>query len=369
MIREALLTSLIIAASFATPDVAAQAGRASSALDVFAADAAAGPSEQVLLRQLRPAVTVRLGEQREERVLYYFSPTANLGVGDEFEQGGAAHSLTLLAEGGYAELWASAHLIVDRLDAAGDVLRLSEVTTGTIVSSGRPLVLVLPGGVRAEFQRTRVDLTLQPGSLRVRNRGETPVNLIGFLAVDRAPPAENGEGLLVLDRGEEAELPLFRHAPPLPGRLADRWSDLQLRHDGGFLLEPGSGSLVVRPSPEGGPVRDHISVGGVHTSLAGERMLLVRNHRAPVLPPLHDERQQPLGATPAEQAGSKTITLQTYLDALEAGFTLDEIRLRGFVVPRSVLDEAESILEAEQQAQTTDAADTTQVETPQEQDG
>ena len=116
-------------------------------------------------------------------------------------------------------------------------------------------------------------------------------------------------------------------------------------------------------------MRDHISVGGVHTSLAGERMLLVRNHRAPVLPPLHDERQQPLGATPAEQAGSKTITLQTYLDALEAGFTLDEIRLRGFVVPRSVLDEAESILEAEQQAQTTDAADTTQVETPQEQDG
>jgi len=362
--------SLFVAAMCATHVQAAQAARPAAAPRVAEALlGSTGPSEQVLLRQLAPAVTVRLGEERSERVLYYFSPTANLGVGDEFEQGGAAHSFTSLADGGHVELWASAHLIVDRLDAAGDVLRLTEVTTGTLVSSGRPIVLVLPGGVRAEFSATRVDLELQPGSLRVRNRGETPVNLAGFLAIDRAPPATNGEGLLVLDRGQEAELPLFRHTPPLPGRLADRWSDLQLRHDGGFLLEPGSGSLVVRPSPDGGPVRDHISVGGVHTSLAGARMLLVRNHRAPVLPPLHDERQQPLGVTPAEQAGSKTISLQTYLDAIEAGFSLDEIRLRGFVVPRAVLDEAERILNADPEAQAADSAATPQAETQQEQDG
>ncbi|GJM20144.1 MAG: hypothetical protein DHS20C15_00590 [Planctomycetota bacterium] len=351
MIRFALLVSLLTAAT-------SVAYGQSSGIEQ-------GAGEQVLVRQLAPAVTVRLGADRAERVLYYFSPTANLGQGDELEQGGAAHSSVALPEGGLVEMWASTHLVLDRLDRGGDVLRFTEVTSSTLVSASRPMVIVLPGGVRAEFQGTRVDVRLEPGMLRVRNRGETPVRLLGFLAVDREPPAENGEGLLLLERGQEAELPLFRETPPLPGRLADRWSELQLRHDGGFLLEPGSGSLVLRPSPEGGPVRDDISVGGVHTSLAGQRMLLVRSHRAPVLPPLHDERQQPLGATAAEKAGTKTITVQTYLDALDAGFSLDEIRLRGFIVSRAVIDEAERLMSAEND--TTQAANP--AETPLEQDG
>lgn len=332
------------------------------ALFVALLAAATAAQEQVALRQLTPSVAVRVGADRSERVLYYFSPTASLAQGDEFEQGGGAHSAVQFAEGSHAEFWASTHVHLDRIDPEGDVLRMPIVTMGLFESKTRPMVLVLPGGVRAAFTGTIVDVRTEPGRMQVRNRGEEPIQLTGFLSVDRLPEGPGGEGVLVLGRGQEANLPLFRITPPLPGRIIENWSELQLRHDGAFRVEPGSESVVLRPSDEGGwNPREVISVAGVHTRLDADRTLLVRNERLDVLEPLRDLEDPTVAATPTADDGSKIMTVELYLQSIEAGFSLEDVRLMGYIVPRSVIDEAERILN-------TPGAESP-AENPQEQDG
>ena len=239
--------------------------------------------ERVSMRRLADTVAIRRGPERLETVLYYFAASADMGAGDELEQGSSGHSEIYLDSGGLVELHMQAHAIIMQLSPEGDVIRFPWLTLGQMTGGERPLICELPGGVTCRLQQTEMEVRVDEGRMRIRNRGGQPVEVRGVISIERG---SEGTGMLVLGQGEEAYLPLVRYIPEPPGRLQDSWSDLSLRHDGGFALDMSGEELVVSAAddPEA-PQDDVLTVGGVRTLVDGER-LLISNHRRPAQDPL-----------------------------------------------------------------------------------
>jgi len=239
----------------------------------------ASGQEMVSVRRLADTVSIRRGPARSEHILYYFASSADLAAGDELEQGSSGHSEIALSGGGLVELHMQAHVIISRLDPQGDVLRFPWLTLAHMTGGERPLICELPGGVACRLQQTQMEVRVEPGRIRVRNRGSQPIAVRGVVSIERG---SEGDGILTLGQGQEAYLPIVRYLPEPPGAVQDDWNDLVLRHGGGFALEPSGPELLVRPAddPEA-PPDDVLTVGGVRTRVAGQT-LHVTNHRRPV---------------------------------------------------------------------------------------
>jgi hypothetical protein len=293
----------------------------------------ASAQETISARRLNDSVAVRDGASREERVLYYFDPSAELAEGDELEQGSGGQTTVVLSNGGVAELFSSCHLIVEDLGEGGDVLRFPILTHGEITSGLRELTLWLPGGTRCSFLGTTVTVRVEPGRMLVRNEGGPPVELEGTITLVTGSAEGDGLGTVVLGRGEEVHLPLFGFSSAIQGLGADlsAWDGRAVRHSGGFVLEPGAGSLAARLQDPAS--HDVLTVGGVRVTPADG--LTVH---------LSGPRRGPGGAEPLVESvppGMTAISLEEYYELRQAGHTDDELAANGIWVPSSVRQEYE----------------------------
>jgi len=247
--------------------------------------AAAGPAraqEQVLVRRLSDVVAVRTAESERERVLYYFRPTAELVQGDEVEQGVGGHSELTMPEGGRAELFARAHVRLERIHPEIDVLSLPTFTTMEVSSASRPIGLRLPGGITCRVELTTAHLTLDVGRLTIRNEGGQPLEVRGPLQVSTDPGAR--ASTIYVERGEEVRLPVFEEPASLPEAERTTWADRAVRHAGGEVrVEPDGRALRLWTEEEG--VRP-VTVGGVRTRVPLGPRLLIRDWRPHVERPL-----------------------------------------------------------------------------------
>ena len=320
------------------PTTADDAGRA-------VAPEAATRGETALARRLSDSVAVRIGPQRLERVLYYFSPTAELAEGDELEQGSGGHSEIGLPEGGRVQLHSTAHLVVEALGRpaggdgglGGDVLVFPLLTKARITSFTRPLTVIVPGGANCSFQGTEIEVLTEPGRVLVRNQGGLPVEVLGLLSLERGESSNNslsGVGRLILERGQEVVLPLFRLLPVGRGGMLSDWDRLTLRHDGGWVFEESPGVLrVSRPEdlPEKAPVpADDLTIQGVRARAIPGEALLVSNRRSSVADPLLSLAD----LAPDEESDRAGLPIgnQFLLSAVRKGVTLEQLRADGYEV-------------------------------------
>jgi hypothetical protein len=233
----------------------------------------------VSMRRLADTVAIRRGPDRTENVLYYFAASAELEAGDELEQGSSGHSEIHLSGGGIIELHNQAHAILLRLDEEADIVRFPWLTIANITSGERPLTCELPGGVITSMHQTLMEVRVEAGRIRIRNRGSQPIKVKGLIAIE---PGDMSSGTLELGQGQEAFLPLIRYSPEPPGRLRQVWGDLALRHNGGFALHPAGEFLEVTEADDPEAPRDDVlTVGGVRTRLDGQSVS-ISNHRRPV---------------------------------------------------------------------------------------
>ena len=324
-----VLLMLTAAAAPAMPQEAvsgADAGKASQA----AAPPQDPATETARIRRLNDTVAVRQGDDRIERILYPFDPTADLAPGDELEQGSGGQSTIVLAAGGLVKLYMSGHMIVERLGEQGDVLRFPTITLAEIEAGNRPLEIHLPGGTTCAFEAGVMTVRIEPGRLFVRNDGGTVIEVTGVLTLEAGQEGGDGLATLMVGRGEEVHLPLFRsRATPLGNQLG-AWDELSLRHSGGFGLEPSEGDLWVRPSEA--EARDVLTVGGVRVRVEGDESLLLRRGRSgarlgPGSPPAVPAPAvaQDAGPPPGFTAISLEEYYQVRLIALQSG--LDEAQI------------------------------------------
>ncbi len=248
-----------------------------TATAVLAASAAA--QEQVYLRRFADSVAVRIGELGHERMLYYFSPTAYLSVGDELEQEGGAHSEVLLSAGGRVELTGPAHMSVEALDGAGDTLRFTTLSRLAVVAGDRVLNLELPGGIRCEMQETRIDMHIELGRLRIRNTGALPVTIHGMVDLESKPARAQAEGAdgvaeitaFEIGRGEEVRIPYFGDVDEVKGRMRTRWNRKAIWHDKRSTVEAQGDRVRVGTQDTGA----ELSLAGVATRLPPNSGLVV----------------------------------------------------------------------------------------------
>lgn len=284
--------------------------------------------ELVSVRRLNDSVSVRWGVDRSEQVLYAFTPTADLAAGDEIEQGSGGQSTLVLSTGGLVEMYSSGHLVIDSLAEAGDVLRFPALTQVELTSGLRKLTCFLPGGARCAFLGTTVTVRVEPGRMRIRNEGSTPVEIEGNITLTAGQPGGHA-GVLNLMRGEEVHLPLFQEtSSELSGGLVS-WRGRALRHSGGFVLAPENEDLLVQAGSA--ETADVLTVGGVRMiPRAGQQLLIratPRGRAAAVAAQIDPEAGPP---------GMITIGLKDYRRALKRGETLESLLAKGIWVPPSV---------------------------------
>jgi hypothetical protein len=239
--------------------------------------------ERVPVRRMADTVAIRTGPERNEHVLYFFAASAELGAGDELEQGSSGHSQIFLSGGGFVELHGSTHVILERLDPKADVLTFPLMTIAYVVSGERPIVCRLPGGFTCRMQQTDMIVRVEPGRLRVRNQGGQPIHVSGAISLER----EKSYGKLTLGQGQEAILPLLRSSvPEPPGTLRESWGVLSVRHSGKYAVKQTGADLEVEAAddPEA-PANDLLIIGGVRTDV-DEGVLRLSNHRREVPDPL-----------------------------------------------------------------------------------
>lgn len=364
---------------------------------------AAPRGEVALARRLSDSVAVRIGPQRLERVLYYFSPTAELAVGDELEQGSGGHSEIGLPEGGRVQLHSTAHLIVQALGVqpgdpeapdGGDVLVLPLLTKASITSLTRPLTVVVPGGANCIFQGTEIEVWTEPGRILVRNQGGLPVEVRGFLSIEKGTSPRtglSGVGSIVLDRGQQVVLPLFRLLPVGRGVRVSEWNRLTLRHSGGWELADTPESIRVGrpelPAEAGSEVAarrlDDLTIQGVRTRALPGEALVVANHRREVADPLLSlgDLEPDSVAGPGAGAGVP-MSNQALLEAVRQGISLERLRVDGYEITQKMYDKVLEVVERQkaqeaakaakleqaQQAKAADTEDTTDTPTQNPQD-
>jgi hypothetical protein len=253
--------------------------------------------EKVQARRLSDVVAVRAGALAAERVLYYFNPTVELQQGDELEQGSGGHSEMELASGGLLVLHANAHVLLERLAAEGDALRLPLFTRLEAQSGERPLQLLMPGGTVCELLGTHVTAYVEHGRLRVRNEGSTPVVVTSDLRLERNPPTDGSAGRMELVRGEEVRLVLVGGDVALP-----------VRHDSDVEVQPEGDRLRLRALEGAGAGTRSLTVRGVRT-LAGSALVLhdpahIELPSTPATPPADEAQPAPPADEQAEAPGS-----------------------------------------------------------------
>lgn len=237
--------------------------------------------EEVMVRRFADLVAVRQGEMGRERVLYYFSPTASLAVGDEVQQGGGAHAELSLSAAGRVEFHDPTHLVVLKLHPEGDVLRFTQLTRATATSGDRVLALVLPNGARCVLDGARVELTHEFGRLRVRNTGALPVTVRGAMELKPGMTASpQSLDKIVLAKGEEVRMPYFGEPSPLDQPQVTDWSDRTVRHDDAVAIRADGARLDISAERDA-----ELRVAGVRTRLTAGQVLVVHDRRAPATPP------------------------------------------------------------------------------------
>jgi hypothetical protein len=267
-----------------------------------AQEAAPEPTvEKVVVRRLSDVVAVREGPRSPERVLYYFDPTVELPEGSHIEQGSGGHTEIKLAGEGLIIMQASAHAILRRLAAEGDVLEYVTITrVEAHAGSERPLQLLLPGHTTVDLLGTYVTVTSEPGRLRVRNEGSTPVRIETDMRLERDQPTDEPAGRMELARGEEVRLVLVGGLVDPAGESVEMiWGTVPVRHTGEIQVLP-EGDLLRMQAP-GGTLQDDTSILTVRGVRIKPRPgLVVRNPRwvPPPAPP--PEQAAPVEPPPAE---------------------------------------------------------------------
>lgn len=282
-------------------------------------------------------VAVRRGPDRVETVLYAFAAYADLMAGDELEQGSSGQSELYLSGGGHVEMFDQSHVIVLRLDAKGDVLRFPWMTITTMKSTDRTLICELPGGISCRLLGTEMEVRVEPGRLRVRNRGSQPIRVSGSISIDREA---TGNTIIELGQGQEALMPLIRYLPEPPGSLREAWGELTLRQNGGFALQAGGETLGVglADDPEA-PRDDLLTVGGVRTRLPSGA-LQIENHRRPI------PEAVSLYEMLSRISGTPDVITPEAVDDLLLRFSADELRAMGAVITKEQEARAQSRREA-----------------------
>ncbi len=219
--------------------------------------------EKVSVRRLSDVVAVREGPLVAERVLYYFNPTVELQEGHELEQGSGGHSELTLSGGTLVQLFATTHVILERLSPEGDVLRFPLATSFQATAEERPLRLLLPGHVTCDLVQTGVRALLVPGRMVLRNSGSQPVVLSGDLRLEREGGGNPlAVSTLVLERGQQARTVLVAGDLEPLGELVDLWGALPVRHPEAVGLEPVGAELRLKTAAEAAP---SLTVRGVRT--------------------------------------------------------------------------------------------------------
>jgi hypothetical protein len=241
---------------------------------------ALGAQERVLVRRLSDVVGIREGNPPKERVLYYFDPMAELAQGDHVEQGSGGQSEITLSLGGLVKMHASAHLIIKRISEFGDVLEFPLLTTLEARSVDRMLTLALPGGTLCQLEGTEVFISVQPGTIQIRNQGGNPITVYGNVLLRRENENGSGHGQLQLLRGEEVHIPLFGGAGGGTGDSeTELWGVTPVRHSGAALLQRDGDRLSVWLASAG---EDTVTIGGVSTRPGSGRLRISnRWHRDP----------------------------------------------------------------------------------------
>jgi hypothetical protein len=240
-----------------------------------------GQDDTVTLRRLRDLVVVREGIDRVERTLYEWDAKTTLREGDQYEQGGSAHTVLLMPTPDpdqpelrgttVVELNAPARVLIEEVRSGGDVLRLPWVTLARIKVGPRPLTLFLPGQVVIDAVETEIHIQLEPGRLHIRNSGGAPLHLSNALA---AEPGGGGLRQVTVARGEEIRMPLFLAPEGLEGPGTARWGALSIDYDADADLASLGWRLVVT----GGDAPAWVSLGGVRTRARPGGRLVVSNH-------------------------------------------------------------------------------------------
>jgi hypothetical protein len=246
-----------------------------TALIFLCAAGVAQGQEVVTLRRFADMVAVRQGPDATEKVLYYFSPTTDLVQGDEIEQGGGSHSELTLSASGLVALNDPAHVVLQKIDPEGDVLRFHRVSRARVRAGSRALTLLLPGGWQCRLQDTVIEIHEEFGRLRVRNTGGLTARLTGSLGLARHDEAAGATGVMELfdlGSGQEVRLPLFGMPDASGMEVSFRWDGVLVRHDDGIEAKPDKRVLRVR-----GPAGAELSVGGVRTQLRVGGVLTLQN--------------------------------------------------------------------------------------------
>jgi hypothetical protein len=267
--------------------------------------------ELVTVRRLSDVVGVREGSPPTERVLYYFEPITRLAQGDHIEQGSGGASEIILSAGGLVAMDASAHAILRRISANGDVIEFPLLTTLEARALDRPLSLALPGGTRCNLLNTEVYIAVEPGRMQIRNQGGMPITVLGDLLLRRGSGTGVGLGELRLKRGEEVYIPLFEvSGTEAKGAETELWGVLPVRHFGVAALERDGDRLHVSLAGDAdADASGTVTVGGVATR-PGTGRLLIRNPRHTEPPPAPVEALEP-DVEPEEVVEEEAVSAET----------------------------------------------------------
>jgi len=271
-------------------------GRLALALGVLLAGAggAARAQELVQVRRYSDVVAVRTAPGERDRVLYYFAPVADLQQGGHVEQGSGGHSELYLSGGARVALRAGGHVILERLSAGGNLLRLPILTMVEVRGGAVPLDLELPGGVSCRIGETAVVIEELPKRLRLRNQVGDPVHVVG------PPPAEPYELLA----GQELVFPLLETPLPL-AQTTVAWGDLSVRFAPGVQVSLEEQWLRVERAAEGElHAEAPVSVGGVATRPGAGRLVVYNPRPTVALPP---EPPPPAEPAPEPQPEPETV--------------------------------------------------------------
>jgi hypothetical protein len=253
-----------------------------AALPAAAVEARA--QERVLLRRYSDIVVVRESADAREEVLYYFDPTRELPQGAQIQQGVGGFSQLRLSGGALLSLHASTHLVLERLGPEGDIVRVAQLSLLEVVGGSRKLELALPGGTRCLLQKSTLVVEVVPGRLRVRNQIGEPVSVTGLIGVSPAAPgaagqAGPGQGRVLLQAGQEIQIPMYFGEQPAGGMSAQRWAGRLVRHGPGAQLSAEGPRLRVERDADGVLHETaSVEVGGV-TTMPGPGRLVVEDPR------------------------------------------------------------------------------------------
>lgn len=267
------------------------------------APAGAVAQERVLLRRYADVVAVRERSDGPEEVLYYFDPTRELPQGAQVQQGSGGFSELHLSGGAVIAAHASAHLVIERLAAQGDVVRVPLLSLLEVSGGTRKLELVLPGGTRCELLGSDLQIEVLPGRLRIRNKRGDAARVTGLIGMSPSPggedPTEPGRGRVELPAGEELSIHLYSADLPSVGMAARRWAGRLVRQGAGAVLTADGARLSVGRESDGALTEGAaVEIGGVSTR-PGPGRLVVADPRPMAEPGPLERIEPPAPAAPA----------------------------------------------------------------------